>query len=70
MSPEQNQLRLQLQEDFRDVFGTKAGERVLRHLMTQFCVFTSTHMTGDSHESDWREGERHVVLYIIDNARP
>lgn len=46
-------------------FGTEAGRTVLEDLRTRFHADVSTHVPGDSHESAFREGERHsAVVYI------
>jgi hypothetical protein len=59
----------QRHEDFATVFKGEAGERVLRHLMTQFSMFKSTHAPGavalDVNQVIFHEGERNVVLYIL-----
>ena len=52
--------------DYEVVFASKAGNRVLADLMVQFHMGRSSHITGDSHETAFREGERHVVLHILD----
>ena len=53
-------------EDYETIFASDAGQRVLADLMSQFHMGRSSHMAGDSHETAFREGERHVVLHILD----
>tara|TARA_R100000458_G_scaffold19831_2_gene17592 strand:- start:3354 stop:3629 length:276 start_codon:yes stop_codon:yes gene_type:complete len=53
-------------DDFETVFSTAEGQRVLADLMSTFHMGRCTHVSGDSHETSFREGERHVVLYILD----
>lgn len=53
-------------DDYKTVFSSAAGERVLADLMGQFHVGRSSHMSGDSHETAFREGERHAVLHVLD----
>ena len=58
-------VQAQKREDYKVTFGTDQGQRVLRDLMATFHMGTSTHITGDPHESAFREGERHVLLHIL-----
>tara|TARA_R110000823_G_scaffold206249_1_gene336949 strand:- start:7397 stop:7684 length:288 start_codon:yes stop_codon:yes gene_type:complete len=53
-------------DDYKTVFSSDAGNRVLADLMVQFHVGRSSHMSGDSHETAFREGERHAVLHVLD----
>ena len=53
-------------EDYETVFSSKAGRRVLSDLMANFHAGRSSHVPGDSHETAFREGERHVVLHVLD----
>jgi len=52
-------------EDYETVFSTEAGSRVVADLMAQFNVGRSSHTSGDSHETAFREGERHVILHVL-----
>jgi hypothetical protein len=51
--------------DYETVFSSQAGQRVLGNLMADFHMGRSSHAAGDSHETAFREGERHVVLHIM-----
>lgn len=66
MAKKQDQGLKRRKEDYETVFASAAGARVLADLMTQFHIGRSSHMSGDSHETAFREGERHVVLHIFD----
>jgi len=57
--------------DFKTVFGTETGKRVLKHLI-QECGLLSSTLTGvdggrsiDPYEVLHREGRRDVGLYIL-----
>jgi hypothetical protein len=50
--------------DYRNVFSTSEGKRVLYDLM-KVCHFMHSSFTGDSTEIIFREGERNVVNYIL-----
>jgi len=51
--------------DYETVFASAEGLRVLADLMSEFHVGSSSHVPSDSHETAFREGERHVVLHIL-----
>ena len=53
-------------EDYRTVFNSPAGMRVLRDMMSTFHMGRSSHAPGDPYETSFREGERHAVLHILD----
>jgi hypothetical protein len=50
--------------DYRNVFSTPEGKRVLYDLM-KTCHFLHSSFTGDQVEIVFREGERNVVNYIM-----
>lgn len=52
-------------DDYETVFSSEAGQRVLADLMASFHMGRSSHTSGDSHETAFREGERHVVLHVL-----
>lgn len=64
-----------LVDDFRDIFNTPQGQRVIEHLEGRFHVFKST-LSIDLHGAECaavdpnlalvNEGQRSVVLYIKD----
>ena len=55
----------QKRRDYKESFEGDGGQRVLRDLMMMFHMAKSTHVVSDSHESAFREGERHVILHIL-----
>lgn len=61
----ENQGLIRRRDDYIVVFGSDAGRRVLSDLMSQFNIGKSSHIPNDSHETAFREGERHVVLHIL-----
>ena len=50
---------------FRVLFTSPDGEAVLRDLMMKFYKYSS-HVPGDSHTTAFKEGQRQVVIYILD----
>lgn len=57
--------RVQVVEDYQEVFNGPVGERVLAHLCKTCHMFEPTFVRGDPYESALREGERRVVLSIF-----
>jgi len=55
-----------LRTAYEECFSSDLGEKVLLDLMRRFHVGVSSHVSGDPHETAFREGERHVVLHILD----
>jgi len=51
--------------DYRKVFQSPEGERVLRDLMKQFHAMGTTYFQGDTHQTAFREGQRNVFLHIV-----
>ena len=54
----------QLQTDYKTVFNTDEGIRVIADLEKRCHFLTTTNMKGDSHESAYMEGQRSVLLFI------
>lgn len=50
--------------DYKNVFGSKQGKRVLAHLMSQNFMYETT-FTTSLHEMALREGARNVVMQIL-----
>ena len=65
MADKQAQGQSKRRDDYETTFSTEAGQRVLADLMANFHMGRSSHAAGDSHETAFREGERHVVLHIM-----
>lgn len=57
--------RQQLAADYRDVFETPQGQRVLAHLAKTSFVFDPTFVQGDPYQTALHEGQRRVVLSIM-----
>ena len=54
----------QLVIDYKQVFTSESGEKVLEDLKKRCSYHTTTHIKGDSHESAYLEGARSVGLFI------
>lgn len=54
----------QLQEDYKIVFGSEQGQRVIEDLSKRCHEFNTTHVKGDSHESAFFEGQRSILVWI------
>lgn len=55
--------------DFKEVFDTPAGGRVLRSLMHACGFMHSSHVPGDPYATAFNEGGRNVVIQILHKAR-
>ena len=60
----------QLQNDFKTVFNSDEGKRVLADLEKRCHFLTTTNIKGDSHESAYMEGHRSVLLFIKQMLQP
>ena len=54
----------QLQTDYKTVFNSDEGVRVMADLEKRCHFMTTTNVKGDSHESAYMEGQRSVLLFI------
>lgn len=52
-------------QDYKNVFGTKQGERVLYDIMKGAHIIEPSYVKGDPHETSFREGERNMALRIF-----
>jgi len=59
-----NKKFLELIEDYKVVFGSDNGKRVLSDLEKRCHEFMTTHQKGDSHESAFLEGQRSILIFI------
>ena len=50
---------------YKAVFGTEEGKKVLYDLMASHHVVSPVMVKGDSHDTAFKEGERNVVLRIM-----
>ena len=61
------QLNKKLQElikDYKIIFNTKEGKRVLEDLKKRSHFYSTSHVKGDSHESAFYEGQRSLVVFM------
>jgi hypothetical protein len=63
------EIKEQLAIDYRLTFGTEAGQRVLSDLIKALHFFEPSYVGGDSGETDFREGERNALLYILSRVQ-
>ena len=54
----------ELQTDYKTVFNSDEGIRVIADLEKRCHFKTTTNIKGDSHESAYMEGQRSVLLFI------
>jgi len=54
----------QKRSNFKEVFGTEQGKDVLALLANSHFVYRTTH-SNDPYTSAWQEGQRTVVMEII-----
>tara|TARA_R100001163_G_C5065548_1_gene203520 strand:+ start:1268 stop:1486 length:219 start_codon:yes stop_codon:yes gene_type:complete len=55
----------QLKKDYQHIFSTDEGKRVLSDLQRRCFFTTSTFVPDNANETFVREGQRSVVLHII-----
>ena len=53
-----------LKKNYRFIFNTEEGKRVLSDLEKRCHYNATTNVRGDSHESAYMEGQRSVLLFI------
>ena len=54
----------QLQTDYKVIFNSDEGVRVMADLEKRCHFMTTTNIKGDSHECAYMEGQRSVLLFI------
>ena len=54
----------ELQTDYKTVFNSDEGIRVMSDLEKRCHFMTTTNIKGDSHESAYMGGQRSVLLFI------
>jgi len=59
-----NKKFLDLIADYKIVFSSENGKRVLSDLEKRCHEFVTTHQKGDSHETAFLEGQRSVLIFI------
>ncbi len=55
--------------DYKNVFNSAQGRRVLEDMCRNHFVFSTSFVKGDSYESARREGERLVILRILSHLK-
>jgi len=60
----ENKDHKQLKTDYQTTFDTKEGKRVLADLQSAY-YHRSSHTKGDPYETAFREGQRNVIIRII-----
>ena len=53
-----------LEVNYKTIFNTDEGKRVLADLEKRCHYHSTTNVKGDSHESAYIEGQRSVILFI------
>ena len=53
-----------LKVNYKTIFNTDEGKRVLADLEKRCHFMNTTNIKGDSHESAYMEGQRSVLLFI------
>lgn len=64
LTPRQIYERIQIQKDYRTLFSTPEGKRVLQHILRVSGV-SRPKFTVDPNESLWNEAQRHLALSIF-----
>jgi len=54
----------QLRSDYKIIFGSDEGKRVLDDISKRCHEFNTTHVQKDSHESAFFEGQRSIMIFI------
>ena len=53
-----------LKVNYKTIFNTDEGKRVLADLEKRCHYHSTTNVKGDSHESAYMEGQRSVILFV------
>jgi hypothetical protein len=57
--------QLSLVQQYKDLFESPSGKKVLHDLIKQTGMLDTSHANGDSHATAFNEGARGVCLYIL-----
>jgi hypothetical protein len=68
LNPKAHWDRIQIQRDYAEVFGTPAGDRVLRHIIAT-AGLTKPQFHADPERARLFEGHRHLAYSIFRMAR-
>ena len=63
MASDEDKLK-QLKQDYRITFSSKEGERVLADIQSAY-YHRGSYSKNDPHETSYREGQRSVIIRII-----
>lgn len=55
--------------DYQETFNTKAGRKVLRHLMKVHGIMQRSYVEGDAYATAFNEGGRNAVIQILNKLR-
>lgn len=55
--------------DYKELFESDVGRKVLFSLIKSYGVLNSTHVPGDPYSTAFNEGQRSVVLMIMRKAK-
>ena len=61
---QQNKKLQELIKDYKIIFNTDEGKRVLDDLKKRSYFYNTTHVQGDSHESAYNVGQRSLVVFM------
>ena len=61
---QQNKKLQELIKDYKIIFNTDEGKRVLDDLKKRSYFYNTTHVQGDSHESAYNEGQISLVVFM------
>lgn len=61
--------REQMDIAYRMTFGSETGRAVLNDLVKFGHLYETSYISGDEHETAFREGERNFLLYILSRVQ-
>ena len=67
---DQNKKLLELKEDYKIVFNSEQGQRVLNDLEKRCHEFVTTFSKENSHETAFLEGQRSTLIFIKAMIKP
>ena len=67
---QQNKKLLALKEDYKILFNTEQGQRVLNDLEKRCHEFVTTFSKDSSHETAFLEGQRSTLIFIKAMIKP
>lgn len=66
---DRKEILAQRRKDYADLFGTTLGQKVLRDMMDRHSIFTQAFEPMDPCSSAFNEGQRCVVLGVLELVR-